>query len=162
PLVLQPKKKRATKTNKEGSLATRPRLGAGMPAAPRYGFSGRSRELFQMERWLGQNKLVVVHGFGGMGKTALVREVADWLTRTGMYQGACFVSFEGGRGSAASLLSQLGFFLGIYDGSYTPDDAKKALSQMQAALKKQRMLVIADNLESILPGGEAPLDTEGR
>lgn len=142
--------------------ATHARLNEQMPEEPRYGFSGRSRELLQVERWLGQNKLVVVHGFGGMGKTALAREAADWLTRTGMYQGACFVSFEGGRGSATSLLSQLGFFLGIYDGSYTPDDAKKALSQLQAALKQQRVLLIADNLESILAGGEAPLDAEER
>jgi tetratricopeptide (TPR) repeat protein len=162
PLLLQPTGKKKRTRGKETSEATRPLLNATMPAAPRYGFSGRSRELLQLERWLGQNKLVVIHGFGGMGKTALAREAADWLTRTRMYEGVCFVSFEGGRGTARSLLSQLGFFLGIYDGTYTPDDPKKALGQLQAALKKQRILVIADNLESILPRGEGELSAEER
>jgi hypothetical protein len=97
-----------------------------------------------------------------MGKTALVREAADWLTRTGMYEGACFVSFEGGRGSAPSLLSQLGRFLGVYDATYTPDDPNAALAQLRPVLQQRRVLVIADNLESIVPGGEAPLDAEPR
>jgi tetratricopeptide (TPR) repeat protein len=161
PLLLQPTRKKGTR-KKETSQETKPVLSTAMPAVPRYGFRGRSRELFQLERSLGQNKLVVIYGFGGMGKTALAREAADWLSRTGMYQGACFVSFEGGQGSTASLLSQLGFFLGVYDGFYTPNDPKTALSQLQAALKQRRILVIADNLESILPGGEAPLDPEMR
>src|SRR5260370_4283253 len=162
PLLRQPTGKRKGTRNKEIPQEAREGLSATMPLATRYGFSGRSRDLLQLERWLGQNKLVVIHGFGGMGKTALAREAADWLTRTGMYEGAFFVSFEGGRGNATSLLSQLGFFLGIYDGTYTPDDLKKAMQQMQAALTKRRMLVIADNLESILPGGEAPLDASER
>src|SRR5437667_4409839 len=106
------------------------RLNEQMPIMPRHGFSGRTRELLQIERWLMRGKLIVIHGFGGIGKTALAREAADWLTRTGMYQGACFVSFEGGRCNANGLLSQLGFFLGIYDGTYTPDDSKAALQQM--------------------------------
>jgi tetratricopeptide (TPR) repeat protein len=133
-----------------------------MPAEPRYGFNGRAHELQQIERYLLQGKVVVLHGFGGIGKTALARESADWLTRTRMYDGACFVSFESGRGSATSLLSQLGFFLGIYNGIYTPDDPKKAMQQIQAALSEQRMLVIVDNLESILPDGEAELSVEER
>ena len=133
-----------------------------MPLAPRYGFTGRSRELWQLERWLRQNKLVVIHGFGGTGKTALAREAADWLTRTGMYRRACFVSFEGGQGSVTSLLSQVGFLLGVYDVTYSPDDVKNALRQLQAELKQQRLLVITDNLESVLPGGEAPLEASER
>src|SRR5262249_8492968 len=75
---------------------------------------------------------------------------------------ACFITFEGGRGNATSLLSQLGFFLRIYDGTYTPGDPKKALAQLQPALKQQRILLIADNLESILLGGEAPLEASER
>src|SRR5579859_5907425 len=123
-----------------------------MPPEPRYGFSGRSRELLGIERHLLRGKLVVIAGFGGVGKTALVREAADWLTRTGMYAGACFVSFEHG-GDSATLLSALGNYLGIYDGHYYPNDPAVALARLKPVLKQQPTLVIADNLESILPAG---------
>src|SRR5205085_9375083 len=45
------------------------RLNESMPGEPRYGFSGRARELLQLERWLMQGKLIAIHGFGGIGKT---------------------------------------------------------------------------------------------
>ena len=137
------------------------RLSENMPAEPRYGFSGRAYELLQIERWLLRGKLVVIHGFGGIGKTALTREAADWLTLTKMYGGACFVSFEHG-GDAAVLLSALGNFAGVYDGNYNPNDTKSALARLKPALKRKPILVIADNLESILPGGEAPLEASLR
>lgn len=135
-----------------------PRLSDEMPAAPRYGFSGRAREMLLLERALLRGKLIVVRGFGGVGKTALVREAADWLSRTKMYEGACFVSFEHG-GDATRLLSTLGHYLGIYDAFYAPHDCPSALSQLEPVLKQSRTLIIADNLESILSGGQAPLET---
>src|SRR5207249_4012737 len=99
------------------------------PKEPRYGFGGRARELLKIERALLQGKLVVISGFGGIGKTALAREAADWLTRTGMYNGACFVSLEHG-GDAPMLLSTLGHYLGTYDGTYNPNDSKVALTKL--------------------------------
>ena len=113
----------------------------------------------QIERCLLHGQLVVTHGFGGVGKTALVRETADWLTRTKMYDAATFVSFEHG-GDAAMLLSALGTFLGVYDGNYNPNDTKAALAKLEPALKQKRTLVIADNLESILPGGDTPVGAQ--
>ncbi len=141
--------------------ASLPALSETMPAEPRYGFSGRSLELLQMERALLQNKLVVIYGFGGMGKTALAREAADWFTRTGMYQRACFISFEQG-GDDTMLLSLLGSFLGIYDGNYNPSDSTTSLGRIQRVVKQQRPLVIVDNLESILTAGEAVLEPAER
>src|SRR6266567_3168377 len=155
PLVLQ-----ATRPSGKLDLQLAPsseRLSETMPAEPRYGFSGRAYELLQIERKLLHGQLVVIHGFGGVGKTALVRETADWLTRTRMYDAASFVSFEHG-GDAATLLSALGTFLGVYDGHYNPNETKAALATIAPALKQKRTLVIADNLESILPAGDAPLE----
>jgi len=129
-----------------------------LPPAPRYGFTGRARELHRIERWLLRGSAVVVHGFGGMGKTAIAREAADWLTGAGMYQTACFVSFEHG-GDAAMLLSALGHRLGV---DFDSRETDAALGRLRVALKQRPTLVIADNLESILPGGEAPLDAATR
>lgn len=109
PLVLHPAKP-TRKSKRQPTSTSLPRLNTEMPAEPRYGFSGRARELLQVERHLLRGKLVVIFGFGGIGKTALAREAADWLTRTDMYAGACFVSFEHG-GDTGTLLSALGHFL---------------------------------------------------
>lgn len=127
-----------------------------MPPPPRYGFGGRARELLRLERGLRQGKLVLVHGFGGQGKTALAAEAADWLTRTGMYAGALFVSYEHG-GDAELLLSALGRHLGLEDGSLRADDPRAALATIKPLLRQRPTLIIADNLEAILPAGDAPL-----
>ena len=155
PVVLQ--SNQAIRDTRTATSFFSERLSESMPAEPRYGFSGRAYELLQIERFLLHGQLVVIHGFGGVGKTALVRETADWLTRTKMYDAASFVSFEHG-GDAATLLSALGTFLGVYDGHYNPNETKAALAKLEPALKQKRTLVIADNLESILPGGDAPLE----
>jgi hypothetical protein len=97
----------------------------------------------------------------GMGKTALAREAADWLTRTKLYDGACFVSFEHG-GDAPTLLSALGNYLNVYDGNSSPNEIKAALAGLAPVLKKEQVLVIADNLESILPQGKAALEIAAR
>ncbi len=161
PLALQATGTPKSKAKKQPADALPSRLNTDMPPEPRYGFSGRFRELLQVERHLLRGKLVAIAGFGGVGKTALVREAADWLTRTGMYAGACFVSFVYG-GDAASLLSALGSYLGVYDGHYNPNDKTAALARLKPALKEKPTLVIADNLESLLPGGEAPLEATVR
>ena len=99
-----------------------------LPPAPRYGFTGRAKELHKIERWLLRGSAVVVHGFGGTGKTTLARESADWLTRTGMYANVCFVSFEHG-GDAAMLLSALGHRLGLDFDARDTSAALAALKQ---------------------------------
>src|SRR5262249_49779095 len=118
-------------------------------------------ELLQIERALLHRKLVVIHGFGGMGKTALAREAAEWFTRTHLYDGACFISFEQG-GDATTVFSVLGSYLGVYDGHYNPNEIKNALARLRPVLQTKRILVIADNLESILSQGESPLDAAER
>ncbi len=155
PLVLQSLKLGGERVESQQKLLA-PRFSEQMPPKPRYGFSGRARELHRIERSLLRGKLVIISGFGGVGKTALAREAADWLTRTRMYDGACFISLSQG-GDVAMLLSDLGTYVGTYDSHYHPNDTKAALKRLDPALKERRVLIIVDNLESILAGGEAPL-----
>ncbi len=137
------------------------RLGGTMPEPPRYEFSGRARELWAIERALWQGRVVVLHGFGGVGKTALAREAADWLTRSGLYARAFFHSFETGS-DATALLSALGTFLGVYDAAFNPNQPAEAVARLRGALAAQPTLIVADNLETILPTGESPLPGEAR
>ncbi len=111
-------------------------------------FVGRARELLEIERSLGKGKMVVLQGFGGIGKTTLAVEAAAWLTRTGMYKGAVFVSFEHS-GDATTLLGALARHLNADETlSHDPAAALLALAQ---PLRTQPTLIIADNLESLLP-----------
>ena len=159
PVRLQPVEQE--RTPKSASLAAFSGFPDGFPYKRQRMFFGRARELLQIERRLRHGKVVVLHGFGGVGKTALAHEAADWFTRTGMYSGALFLSFEHGA-DATLLLQALGTHLGIIDAEYTPNDPQAALARLHPALKQRPTLIIADNLESILPGGEAPLDPPAR
>ncbi|AGP41195.1 CHAT domain-containing protein [Sorangium cellulosum] len=150
PLQLSPRAPASRRSPREAPRFT------GLPEDPRYGFSGRGRELLDIERALLRGKIVLLHGFGGTGKTALAAEAARWLCRTGMYRGACFVSFEHG-GDAARVLGRLAEHLGVSDGGFDADDATAALASLVPALVERPTLLVADNLESVLPGGDAAL-----
>ena len=77
------------------AVPRQPRAAASRPS-PQYGFHGRARELLALERAFAGRSIVVLHGFGGQGKTALAAHAAAWLTRTGLFERAAFVSFEQG------------------------------------------------------------------
>lgn len=122
--------------------------------APRYGFVGRARELWRLERLFAARRIVVLHAFGGQGKTALATEAAAWLTRTGRFARAVFLSFEQG-GAADWALTQLGrLLLGNEFSSLSEADRLPALHR---ALAEAPTLLIWDNFESVLPGAHAAL-----
>ena len=147
PVRLRPADGRATAPPAKAA----PRPAAGLPDEPRHGFEGRARELLRIERELLRGRVVVINGFGGVGKTALAREAGYWLTRTGLYEGACYVSFEAGGGPAA-LISALARALGV----------KADAAAVHRKLDGSPRLVIADDLDAVLPGGAAPLESAAR
>ena len=58
----------------------------GFPDEPRHGFHGRARELLHLQRTLAEKPIVVVHGYGGQGKTTLAAHAARWFTRTHVFR----------------------------------------------------------------------------
>jgi tetratricopeptide (TPR) repeat protein len=57
-----------------------------------HGHGAGDGELQTLERAFRTDRAILLHAMGGMGKTALGREVGDWLTRTGFFaDGACFL-----------------------------------------------------------------------
>ena len=120
----------------------------GFAAVSQRAFVGRASELLRIERGLLKGKLVVLHGFGGVGKTRLADETADWLTRTGMYRGALFCPFEHG-GDATFLLSEVARYYGVAETA--SGDLAAALLKLKPKIRAAPLLIIADNLESLLP-----------
>lgn len=111
-------------------------------------FVGRAKELLQLERALLKGKIALLYGFGGIGKTRLASEAAAWLTQTKLYQGALLLSFEHG-GSQIALLSAIARHYELPETD--SHDLQAALKRFKPHLRNKPLLIIADNLESILP-----------
>ncbi len=121
----------------------------GLPGEPLHGFHGRGSELLRLERLFRDHAVVLLHGYGGQGKTALAAEVGRWLHRAGRFpRGAAFISLERGGGADLALSWTRQALLG--------DDFADA-DAVAAALAEQPGLVIFDNFESVLANGDAAL-----
>jgi hypothetical protein len=55
------------------------------------GFIGRKRELAQVEDWIAQNKVVIVQGADGIGKTSLIKQAANGQSAKSQPDGIVFV-----------------------------------------------------------------------
>jgi tetratricopeptide (TPR) repeat protein len=125
----------------------------GFPPAPLHGFHGRARELLDLERAFATRNIVVLHGFGGQGKTSLATQAAEWFTRTHLFERAAFLSFENGVGFDF-VLNQLGNALVEENFQIYAGDKTEAIAQ---ALREHPTLLVFDNFESALPGGNVPM-----
>ena len=125
----------------------------GFPPAPLHGFHGRARELLDIERAFATRNIVVLHGFGGQGKTSLATQAAEWFTRTHLFERAAFVSFETGA-SFDFVLNELGNAFVEENFQIYQGDKVEAIAR---SLKEKPALVVFDNFESVLPNGNAPM-----
>ncbi len=119
------------------------------PPSPQYGFQGRARELYELERLFRSQRGIVLHAMGGMGKTTLATEAAHWWTRSGLFRdGACFLSFEQFM-SADRAVQVLGTYLAGPKFEQLP-----AVEQRRRAIelfRQKDVLLVWDNYESVLP-----------
>lgn len=123
-----------------------------LPKTPSHTFIGRSRELLQVERLLEQQPYAVLRGQGGIGKTTLAVELARWLVRSGRVDRAAFISVEDGYNRhVRAVVDVLGQQLVHKDYRVAEyPDLKQALQPIQRELENQRVLIVVDNVESLL------------
>ncbi|MGO9022226.1 MAG: TIR domain-containing protein [Syntrophobacteraceae bacterium] len=119
------------------------------PPPPQYGFHGRARELYDLERRFRSQRGIVLHAMGGMGKTALATEA-----RTGGRAAACFAtvrvffSFEQ-FASAERVVQVLGGYLEgpRFDQLPATEQRRRAIE----LFRQKAVLMVWDNFESTLP-----------
>jgi len=128
------------------------RFGA-LPKTPEHHFIGRSRELLKLERLLEQKSYAVLCGQGGEGKTTLAAELARWLVRTKRFDRVVFVCVEDVY-DVRTVVDIMGHQLvtNYSVAKYADTELlSKALQPIERELRNQRVLIILDNMESILP-----------
>lgn len=119
------------------------------PPPPQYGFQGRARELYDLERRFRTSRGIVLHAMGGMGKTTLATEAARWWTRSGLFRdGACFLSFEQ-FASADRVVQVLGTYLeGLRFEQLPAVEQRRRVIEL---FQQKEVLMVWDNFESALP-----------
>lgn len=118
-------------------------------------FYGRSAELTTLMQWvvIDRCRLVALLGMGGIGKTALSVKLANQLLITSSIQERnefAFVTWRSLRNAPLldTLLADLVPFLS------NQQDTQNNLHRLMHHLRSSRCLVILDNVETILQGGE--------
>src|SRR6185295_4515295 len=115
------------------------------PPPPQYGFHGRARELYELERRFRTVRGIVLHAMGGMGKTALATEAAQWWTRSGWFlDGACFLSFEQ-FASAERVVQVLGTY--IVGPKFEQLPAAEQRRRAVELFRQNAVLMVWDNFE---------------
>jgi WD40 repeat protein/transcriptional regulator with XRE-family HTH domain len=122
--------------------------------APAVGaFYGRQAEQRQLGRWLADEHapLIAVLGMGGMGKTTLAAQVAR--QHAGQFEVVIWRSLI----NAPALPDVLGGWLRALAGqklAHMPNGLDAQFELLFGALRERRCLLVLDNLESLMSGGE--------
>jgi tetratricopeptide (TPR) repeat protein len=142
--------------------------GATDPLTPERRFIGRDVVFYTLEQALPQQRVVVVHGPAGAGKTELAKAFGRWWQATGgveQPEWVFFYAFEPGLASFGldGVLSEIGLRLFGPEFALRTRDAAQRETVLLKVLREHRMLLIWDNFESVhsLPdptGATPPLD----
>ena len=142
---------------------------AGLLAAVGGVFVGRDDLFYQLEATAQRQRVVVLTGPGGTGKTELAKGFARWWRDTGGVDDPQLVlwhSFEPGVASFGldGVITALG--LGVFGTDFARLEPPDRLAAVQELLARSRVLLVWDNFESVreLPdptGASPPLDEDG-
>jgi tetratricopeptide (TPR) repeat protein len=127
-------------------LISQPLSSAGLPAK-RPEFVGREAKIVEINKILGQERIMVLRGEGGIGKTAVAREVAAWQAGRDRYPGGVvWVDLEAG-GTLANIQEEIG--VGFFG-----EEFRRATGDRQALIREhveeKPALLVLDNYDTVL------------
>jgi len=132
-------------------------------------FVGRDAEFYEPEVALRNQKVVVVHGPAGCGKTELAKAFGRWWQATGGVERpewVIFHSFEPGVASFGleGVISAIA--LEVYGVEFAQLDNDERRGVVVELLREHRLLLIWDNFESVQtmvdPAGSTPGQAKGK
>jgi hypothetical protein len=114
-------------------------------------FHGREQERATLAQWLATDRcrLICILGIGGMGKTALVTKVAH--THADTFSHLVWRSLRNAP-RLDDLLAQWIVLLSNQQQTDLPDTTSERITLLMDYLKRQRCLLVLDNVETILRG----------
>ncbi len=116
-------------------------------------FFGRSQELDQLEQWVVRDRcrMVAILGMGGIGKTAISLQLARSIES--QFERVIWRSLLNAPPLLELLTDLIGFLSGQQE-STPPNHLDAGISRLLHYLRTQRCLLILDNTETVLQGGE--------
>jgi WD40 repeat protein/transcriptional regulator with XRE-family HTH domain len=118
-------------------------------------FLGRKQELNTVTQWIIQDncRMVVILGFGGIGKTTFTTELAKKLRDTGKFNTVYWRSLQQAPSIESFLENYLQF---VFHSSRAnlPKELDRQLSLLLDSLRDKPRLLVVDNFESVLSAGQ--------
>jgi WD40 repeat protein len=118
-------------------------------------FYGRSEELSLLKQWIIQDecRLIALLGMGGIGKTSLSIKLAQYIVETGNFTFVIWRSL-GNAPPIQEILADFIKFISLDQAIELPQEVGARISLLIEYLRTSRCLLILDNFESILNGGD--------